>query len=489
MGLKDKAGLLAGSILFLALVPMWIFVLAEIRYERAAAETGARHDAMNLATAFEAHVSSMIRLMDIVLLDMREDVLEHPDTFEEHVREELEAYGSFVAQLAVIDADGKLVFSNLAPVTESVDLSDREHFQVHRDNPVQDRLFISKPVLGRISKQWTIQFTRPILDEDRFAGVLVLSVPSNFFSDYYQQIDVGKSGTIVLLGTDRSLRAIASGTPIPGRYGRFKMPEDKPYFDPDGPQYGYYTGVSAIDSEYRLGAYRRLDNEGVVVLVMLSPKDYMANFNERQEFLLVAACLVSLLLLVVAFIAFVVSRRHFRNTTLLRQAHEQVTQLLNTDVLTGASSRRAFFASLEAELARARRHGMNLSLLMLDVDHFKHVNDTYGHPVGDLVLERFAATCARLLRNHDVFGRLGGEEFAILLPHTDGEGARCVAEKIRAAVAESPVTTVEGDIAITVSIGLTALLSGQDEQQALLSRADKALYFAKQGGRNQVRAC
>jgi len=202
MGLKDKAGLLAGSILFLALVPMWVFVLNEIRYERAAAEEGARNDAMNLATAFEAHVSSAIRLMDIVLLDMREDVLEHPDTFEEHVSEELEAYGSFVAQLAVIDADGKLVFSNLARVAGSVDLSDREHFQVHRDNPEQDRLFISKPVLGRMSRQWTIQFTRPIRHEGRFAGVLVLSVASSFFSDYYQQINVGAHGTIVLLGTD-----------------------------------------------------------------------------------------------------------------------------------------------------------------------------------------------------------------------------------------------------------------------------------------------
>lgn len=485
MGLKDKAGLLAGSILFLALVPMWVFVLNEIRYERAAAEEGARNDAMNLATAFEAHVSSAIRLMDIVLLDMREDVLEHPDTFEEHVSEELEAYGSFVAQLAVIDADGKLVFSNLARVAGSVDLSDREHFQVHRDNPEQDRLFISKPVLGRMSRQWTIQFTRPIRHEGRFAGVLVLSVASSFFSDYYQQINVGAHGTIVLLGTDRSLRAIASGTPIPGRYGRFKMPEDKPYFDPEGPRHGYYTGVSAIDGQYRLGAYRRLDKEGVVVLVMLSPEDYMANFHERREFLLISACLISLLLLAVAFLVFVLSCRHFRDTALLRQAHEQVTQLVNTDVLTGASSRRAFFASLEAELARARRHDGRLSLLMLDIDHFKHVNDSYGHPIGDAVLKEFVAICNRLLRAHDILGRLGGEEFAIALPHTDAEGARCVAEKIRQAVAETSFSTPSANIVITVSIGLTTL-SGQDDQQALMTRADRALYTAKHSGRNRV---
>lgn len=488
MGLKNKAGLLAGFILALALLPMWVFVLGEIRYERAAAKEGARNDAMNLATAFEAHVSSAIRLMDIALLDIRGDVLEHPDNFDEHVREELEAYGSFVAQLGVINAEGQLVYSNLAPLTEPVDLSDREHFQIHRDNPGQDRLFISRPVLGRVSQQWTIQFTRPIHDGDRFAGVLVLSVPSNYFSDYYQQIDVGESGTIVLLGTDRSLRAIASGTPITDRYGQFKMPEDHPYFDPDGPQHGYYIGLSAIDGKYRLGAYRRLEKEGVVVLVMLSPDDYMAHFHERRALIVGYAGLLSLLLLAVVVVIFILSRRHFRDAAMLRQAHQQMTHLVNTDVLTGASSRRAFLTSLDAEMGRARRHATPLSLLMLDIDHFKRVNDTHGHPVGDVVLQQFSAICAGLLRSHDVLGRLGGEEFGILLPHTDAEGAYCVAEKIRLAVAGSRIKTAVGELSITVSVGVTTLLA-EDDQQVLLTRADKALYSAKQGGRNQVRSC
>ena len=213
--------------LVLTLGPMWAFVLDEIKHERTLTVQAARNNAMNLATAFEAHVLSTIRLMDIVLLDMREDVLEHMD-FGRHVDEELKAYGGFIAQLAVIDRDGRLVFSNLGPSGKHVDLSDREHFRVHRDNPQEDRLFISKPVLGRVSKQWTIQFTRPIHQNGEFAGVLVLSVPTSFFADYYQQIDVGPNGSIVLLGTDRSVRAIASGTQIPGRYGRFRCRRTSP---------------------------------------------------------------------------------------------------------------------------------------------------------------------------------------------------------------------------------------------------------------------
>jgi diguanylate cyclase (GGDEF)-like protein len=485
--LNRKAGLLAALILVLALVPMWAFVLSEIRHERELMIGAARNDAMNLATAFEAHVQSTIRLMDIVLLDMREDVLDNAD-FERHVREELQAYGSFVAQLAVIDKHGRLAFSNLESSVKPVDLSDREHFRVHRDNPQEDRLFISKPVLGRVSKQWTIQFTRPIHQDGEFAGVLVLSVPTNFFADYYQQIDVGSHGAIALLGTDRSLRAIASGTPIAGRYGRFKVPADRPYVDPDAPVRGYYEGVSSLDGEYRLGAYRRLTDAGVVVLVMLSPKDFMAAHEERNELLLASAGVISLLLLAVAVLVFVLSSRYFQSTARLRQAHDQLAQFANTDVLTGARSRRAFFDGLDAELARARRHGDCLSLLMLDIDHFKRVNDVHGHPAGDVVLKQFAVICAALLRGHDLFGRIGGEEFAIALPNTDLEGARCVAEKIRQAIAQAPVATTAGEISITVSIGLACTDGGQHEADYLIVQADRALYQAKHGGRDQVYA-
>jgi len=107
--LKRKAGLLAALILTLTLVPMWVFVINEIKHERVLATDAARNDAMNLATAFEAHVHSVIRLMDTVLLDMREDVLEHAD-FAGYVDEELAVYGNFLTQLAVIDKDGRLVF-------------------------------------------------------------------------------------------------------------------------------------------------------------------------------------------------------------------------------------------------------------------------------------------------------------------------------------------------------------------------------------------
>lgn len=488
--MKIKAGFLACSTLLLAMVPMWLFVVGEIRHDRNTAHAAARADSMNLATAFEAHVRSVIQLMDAVLLNTREDVFEQPEYLSEHVADEIKAYGNFVSQLAIIDKNGLLTFSNLAAHTEPVDLSDREHFRVHRDNPQRDSLYISKPVLGRISKQWTIQFTRPIHHNGEFAGVMVLSVPTTFFSDYYQQIDVGPNGSIVLLGIDRTVRAIASGAPGASNLELYDQPallENNVYFDPEGPMHGYFEGVTFIDGQYRLAAYRRLEQEDAVVVVLLSPEDFMAPFEERRHLLIASAGVISLLLLAVALLVFILAGRHLRATAELRVAHKQMKELVNTDTLTGVSSRRYFLDRVTAELDRTRRHGGRVSLLMLDIDHFKQVNDQYGHPGGDIVLKHFAAVCKSTLRSHDLIGRLGGEEFVVALPETELEGAYCVAEKLRLAVASTPIDVTNGPVAITVSIGLTTSSSDPEESlQSLMSKADAALYAAKQSGRNKV---
>ncbi|MGY8821184.1 MAG: GGDEF domain-containing protein [Pseudomonadales bacterium] len=141
---------------------------------------------------------------------------------------------------------------------------------------------------------------------------------------------------------------------------------------------------------------------------------------------------------------------------------------------------------MESELGRAQRHGTPLSLVMLDIDFFKQVNDTYGHPVGDVVLKELSSLCSAVLRTHDVFGRLGGEEFGLILPHTDGEGAMLVAEKLRVAVENTVIPTDRGPVRITVSAGVASAIPGVDDSSRLIVRADDALYTAKQTGRNRV---
>ncbi|AWJ83972.1 hypothetical protein TSH58p_10845 [Azospirillum sp. TSH58] len=174
------------------------------------------------------------------------------------------------------------------------------------------------------------------------------------------------------------------------------------------------------------------------------------------------------------------------DVTALKESEERLRRLSITDSLTGVSNRRHFVEAAEQELARARRYGRPVTLLMLDLDHFKSINDTHGHAVGDEALRAFTAASRALLRENDLLGRTGGEEFAILLPETDIAGARMVAERIRRRTAELAVPAGDETVRFTVSIGVACCAAGTRDVDAMLSSADEALYRAKAAGRNRV---
>ncbi|OON63807.1 hypothetical protein B0920_10785 [Massilia sp. KIM] len=163
----------------------------------------------------------------------------------------------------------------------------------------------------------------------------------------------------------------------------------------------------------------------------------------------------------------------------------RLRELATTDSLTGLANRHCFLAEAERAQAQARRLGQPLSLLMLDIDHFKRMNDGHGHAFGDRALQVFAAAAGAALRRGDLLGRLGGEEFAVLLPATDAAGAFALAERLRRAVATAALEDQGERMALTVSIGVATLGEG-DGIGTALGRADKALYRAKRAGRNRV---
>ena len=173
------------------------------------------------------------------------------------------------------------------------------------------------------------------------------------------------------------------------------------------------------------------------------------------------------------------------DVTDLKAAEMQSWTLANIDTLTGALSRRNFLNLAEQELARARRYELPLMLLMLDLDHFKGVNDQYGHAAGDAVLQAFVKTVKAVLRESDLVGRLGGEEFAVLLPNTTMEGGRALALRIIESVHASAVDVAGAHIVYTVSIG-AGCQRGEMTAADLLSQADAALYRAKGRGRDRL---
>ena len=168
----------------------------------------------------------------------------------------------------------------------------------------------------------------------------------------------------------------------------------------------------------------------------------------------------------------------------LKIANAELTRLAATDFLTGVLNRRRFMELGEAEVARVRRSGRCFGTVMIDVDHFKTVNDTYGHDVGDTVLRTLAEACVDRLRNVDIVGRMGGEEFALILPETDPQGAKLTVERLREYLGELAVPVDSGTLKVTVSAGVTTVQDPNDSIEAALKRADEALYEAKGRVRN-----
>ena len=227
--------------------------------------------------------------------------------------------------------------------------------------------------------------------------------------------------------------------------------------------------VESIEAEeYRLLSMRRSENERA-----------KAQIARTGQGLLAVGVVLLLLLIWSSVAALQANDRASRATAELRR-------LATTDELTGLANRRSFLDALERETARAARNGQPLCLAMVDLDHFKKINDIHGHPVGDEVLRKVAEILREGTRTSDTVGRVGGEEFAILMPETGRDQALAVCQRLCTSLERTPIPLSRGAVSVTLSSGIAILHEGEPTPH-LVSRADAALYEAKFGGRNQVK--
>ncbi len=229
-------------------------------------------------------------------------------------------------------------------------------------------------------------------------------------------------------------------------------------------------------------ALRQVEGEERRLLADRSAQSAIAEANaDRYNYSMAAAAVIVVLLM--AYAGFGAAIGHKKAIELT----EQLQQMATTDALTGLPNRRSLMAGMELEVARAERSGRPLALALLDIDRFKAINDTHGHPAGDAVLQAVADELRKITRAGDLLGRFGGEEFAIVMPETDLKQARWACERLRKGIAKRIMHYPNGTSGhVTISSGV-ALLVGDEGCDHLISRADGALYQAKEDGRDLVR--
>ncbi|HJV75209.1 MAG TPA: EAL domain-containing protein [Noviherbaspirillum sp.] len=307
-------------LLVLLLSGIWTSIHVQLRSTHDQITGAARRDGDNLSYAFAEQVKASLRGIDLSLISLREAWQRHPEHFREAVLRQQNYFTQEVSfQVAVIDADGMLVYSNLEPATKPMSLADREHFRVHRER-ASDQLFISKPVLGRVSKRWSLQFTRPILDPDnRFRGVMVMSVAPEYFSRFYDTIDLGENGMISLVKSSGEIMARSPDSEI----GLGKSLRNRPFLVSGVAEKGSFQAAAQTDLIERVFTWRLLPDFGLVVVVGQSNEKILAPYYHQRRVLLIGGTLVSVLLTAFLFTLHVGLRQRARTITALTESEER----------------------------------------------------------------------------------------------------------------------------------------------------------------------
>lgn len=244
------------------------------------------------ARAFGQYVNSSIKRIDEVMVDLREQWSGDAKPFANLIRRKQESIQDISFQVAVIDSDGWLTFSNLETPAEKIDLGKREHFLVHKNAPSQDRLFISQPLKGRVSGKWSIQFTRPLLSRGKFDGVLVISVDPELFSDYGKDLSLGKGSIIAMI--DPGGRIMARAPVLESAYG--VALKDRAFQQENAPISGNERQIAQADGVERIYGFYRLPQYGLTFLVGDGVNDVLESYREHRTYVLLIGLFTSLLL-------------------------------------------------------------------------------------------------------------------------------------------------------------------------------------------------
>jgi diguanylate cyclase (GGDEF)-like protein len=435
----------------------------------------ARQTLENLASSIDSEISRNVEMYDLSLQNVASGMLlpeikQVSAPIRHLILFDRAATAKHFGAIQVFDAEGRLVVdaSTLDPLSEN--RADEDYFKVHREG-LDTGLFLSRPMLHRGA--YAIVLSRRITGTDgSFLGVVAGSIRFSYFHDLFGRLRLGPDDIItvyrrdgtVIMRTPFDLDVIGHNlSHLPGL--------DRVLSETSGS----YSRPSVVDGMMRLFVWR---NSGSPLIVQVGKPWASILSLWRTEVTRIAGIMTALIVFVLGvtlFLAREIGRR--------ARAEERLEELATTDALTGLKNRRKFNSEIDTEWRRAARNGTPVALLMIDADHFKSYNDTWGHQAGDQVLVGIAICISDSVRRAgDCPARYGGEEFAVLLPGLSNVEAFRVAEAIRLKVelwSEDPKVS-------TVSIGAASMVPVASlDWSHLVEAADKALYAAKANGRNQ----
>lgn len=469
----------------LAVIAIVAIVTSLLIRERASARDFAARSASNIVQLIDADVQRNAELYDTALQGLisswqKPEVRSLTPQMRQLVLFDPSTAAPSKGELLLLDQNGDTLADSLSVVPRIVNLADRPHFQAHRDNPDLD-LLISDPFkLHSGYRDWCISFSRRMSSpEGQFMGIASAAMRLVYFRNLFKSLSIGRDSNVNLISTRGFLLARQPDNETTDLIGEdFSQKPNFQRFLKEGS--GNFVSVSTLDKKERMYSFSKVAGLPFIVVVGQSLEEVYAVWL-RNAWLVIGA--TAILCFGIFWLTFLLCREF----KLRHRAEYELAELASTDSLTGLANRRRLDQVLKAEWARGLRSGKPMTLLMIDVDHFKAFNDRHGHHGGDEALRNVAtAIQQRIRRPGDLAARYGGEEFSVVLAETPLGGAMIIAESIRATIEALP-RFASDDQPITVSIGIATQTGEMGETlSGLIGVADKALYQAKRKGRNRV---
>lgn len=480
--LATEATLFAGAAVGAVAIVLLVSFLLKTAYD--AATASAERSAANLVQLIDADILRNVELYDLTMSGLVEaERLRDSDLLPPPARHALMfsrvATTHFMGGTLRLDARGDIRddWAGLEP--RRANFADRDYFKVQAAR-ADAGLYMSHPLRSRLDSQdWRIVFSRRISTADgHFDGIVASAMRLEYFDHLFRSLLLDRESTITVLSTDGIVIG-RRGVPGESSLVGADLSHRRNFERIVRMSHGSFSSRSQFDGITRRYVFSRVGQLPIIVVVALSLSETYGAWASSAIAVGVATVILCLGIIALTLLL----RREFRHQ---RAARRELVALATTDALTGLANRRQLEVVLQGALEQSCQNGQPLSVLMLDVDHFKSYNDRYGHATGDEVLRRVAA----VIRHHvhrpgDVAARYGGEEFAVILPQTDRAGAEKVAESIRGEVAA--LAAEPGRDSVTLSVGAVSRAArDSDTIDVLLMQADTALYAAKRGGRNRV---